>query len=48
MMKKCLLMFGLLVLALILAMVVGLSEDDSMDNQSIVEVETNASGLFVE
>lgn len=47
-MKKCLLMFGLLVLVLIFAVLAGLSDNESLDNQTIVEAKTDAHELFME
>lgn len=40
-MKKCLLMLGLLLFALFVAMVTGLSENDSPEADVIVETNTN-------
>ena len=45
-MKKCLIMFGLFVLALIMAMVTGLSEEETLNRQMIVEVHPNGSDLL--
>ncbi|WP_281541968.1 hypothetical protein [Maribacter aestuarii] len=47
-MKKCLLMFGLLVLVLILAVLAGISDSKSINNQTIVEAKTDAPELFME
>lgn len=41
-------MFGLLVLVLILAVLAGLSENESIDNQTIVEAKTDAPDLLLE
>ena len=45
-MKKCLLMFGLLVLTLIIAMITGLSNNETVERPGIVESQIKTPELL--
>ncbi|MGB3150273.1 MAG: hypothetical protein WBB27_06375 [Maribacter sp.] len=47
-MKKCLLMFGLLILTLVIAMIAGLSESKAKDNNTVVGAKTNVHDLLTD